>query len=206
MLYEMRGENLVPMKGEDHPLHKLTWEKVAEIRQKWRPGCNHEAVHVCAHVKTSGSLSSLAKEYGVSKKLILNIVTNRTWRIPESEIPNYSSRIPYIAKLDIERFWEKVDTHSGPCWNWLGGTSSFGQGRFRRGRKADGMVLAYRFAWNDMMGEIPEGKLVLHKCDNPRCVNPHHLFLGTYRDNMKDMIEKGRGRPRGKSASTGGLI
>src|SRR5207245_10778319 len=113
----MRGTNLTPLKGESHPLHKLTWEKVAEIRAKWHPGCEGG---YCTHLKSPQSLKSLAEEYGVSKKLILNIVANRTWKIPESEIPNYASRFPNFVKLDIERYWENVDTHSGPCWKWIG--------------------------------------------------------------------------------------
>lgn len=184
------------LKGEKHPLHKLTWEKVAEIRERYRPGCEGD---FCTHLKSPVSLLSLAREYGVSKKLITNIIKNRTWKTSSS--PDYSERTPLIIKLDIERFWEKVDTQSGPCWNWLGGTSNFGHGRFRTGKASEGMVLAHRFAWEDIMSPVPEEKLVLHKCDNPRCVNPQHLFIGTYKDNMQDMIRKGRNRGgRSKSA------
>lgn len=83
-----------------------------------------------------------------------------------------------------DKFWEKVNK-SNDCWIWLGHIDKDGYGKFWN-------YLAHRFAWIDSFGEIPKGKYVCHKCDNPSCVNPSHLFLGTQFDNMKDMITKGR--------------
>ena len=84
---------------------------------------------------------------------------------------------------------EKVDRRSSDCWDWLASEDRDGYGRFWDGEKH---VRAHRFAWTLFRGPIPEGKQVLHECDNPPCVNPDHLFLGTNTDNIKDMMQKGR--------------
>jgi hypothetical protein len=96
-----------------------------------------------------------------------------------------------------EKFWEKVDKNGcfcerlqSRCWIWNGWKISGGYGKI----KINGIVIyAHRFVWNITNGEIPVGILVCHKCDNPSCVNPEHLFLGTMKDNMQDKIKKGRG-------------
>lgn len=89
---------------------------------------------------------------------------------------------------DLDRFEKFVDK-SGDCWLWTGSRMGEWHGQFRfRGRA----FLAHRAAWTLYVGEIPEGLLVCHKCDVPNCVNPDHLFIGTHKDNMQDMIRKGR--------------
>lgn len=88
-----------------------------------------------------------------------------------------------------ERFWEKVDK-SGDCWLWTGCVNSYGYGRINIKKK---IIKAHRVSWGLLFGPIPKGLCILHKCDNPPCVNPDHLFLGTLSDNTKDMIAKGRG-------------
>jgi HNH endonuclease len=90
----------------------------------------------------------------------------------------------------MERFWNKVNknTLSG-CWEWSGSLKCGGYGLFRvKGR----LYKAHRFSWILNVGSIPKGKLVCHKCDNPKCVNPAHLFLGTHTDNARDRENKNR--------------
>lgn len=77
------------------------------------------------------------------------------------------------------------------CWLWTGGVNVWGYGMISLGGKADGSSSAHRVSYMLHKGD-PRDLLVLHSCDNRLCVNPEHLFLGTQRDNIRDMINKGR--------------
>jgi hypothetical protein len=91
----------------------------------------------------------------------------------------------------LRRFWSKVEQHSpSECWPWRGCRNAKGYGRLA----AHGRFLrAARVSWVIAFDrEIPDGHLVLHRCDNPPCVNPSHLSIGTYRDNMRDAKLRGR--------------
>lgn len=88
------------------------------------------------------------------------------------------------------RFWTRVDRTGGPssCWEWTGPIVHNGLPYGQLGHGG----MAHRFAWTLLVGKIPEGLLVLHRCDNPPCCNPAHLFLGTQKDNRRDCRDKGR--------------
>jgi hypothetical protein len=100
-----------------------------------------------------------------------------------------------MAKTIDERFFEKVipEPNSG-CWLWDGACFVTGYGKFKKGG-IDGY--AHRFSYELHFGQIKNGLHVLHTCDNPSCVNPEHLFLGTQADNNWDSMKKGR-RARGE--------
>ena len=109
--------------------------------------------------------------------------------------PPRPSRPPRQAKyrcpvVSIEqRFWAYVDV-SGECWMWTGGKHHFGYGIFHTTARSS--VLTHRFAWEFENGPIPDGMYVLHHCDNPPCVRPDHLWLGTREENNRDRDLKGR--------------
>lgn len=94
-----------------------------------------------------------------------------------------------------DRFWAKVRKTDG-CWLWIGSRAKRGYGKIQVGvRSANGHPVAeyaHRVSWQLHKGEIPVGQLVMHKCDNPSCVRPDHLFVGSYQDNTDDMYAKGR--------------
>jgi hypothetical protein len=91
-------------------------------------------------------------------------------------------------RILTERFWSKVAKSDG-CWEWTGCKQQYGHGLFR----VNGvLVKAHRFSYEQANGPIPEGLIVRHKCDNPPCVRPDHLELGTRADNNRDRDERGR--------------
>jgi hypothetical protein len=89
------------------------------------------------------------------------------------------------------RFWSKVDIRSAAeCWPWLGAkNSATGRGQIRVGGRG---VTAPRIAWAVTFGDPPSDLNILHRCDNPNCVNPSHLWLGSQRENIRDAVAKGR--------------
>jgi len=102
----------------------------------------------------------------------------------------------------LARFESKFKKTDG-CWEWEGCKSKSGYGQF--GVRGDNSYFVSRYthrvSWELYRGEIPKGLCVLHRCDNPSCVNPEHLFLGTHKDNTQDMVEKGRHLEGNRSSS-----
>jgi hypothetical protein len=96
-------------------------------------------------------------------------------------------------------FWSKVEIKNPEsCWVWAGTKNRrYGQFHFR-----GDTIPAHRVSWMINRGPIPRGLWALHACDNPPCVNPDHLWLGTHTDNIKDMWDKGRGASAEKNGRT----
>jgi|SRR5271170_2141735 len=88
-----------------------------------------------------------------------------------------------------ERFWSFVRKHECGCWEWGRSCNEHGYGVFYMLNR---QFLAHRVCYELCIGEIPQGLKVLHRCDNPKCVRPDHLFIGTQLENIEDMVRKGR--------------
>lgn len=93
--------------------------------------------------------------------------------------------------MNRKQFMVQVEKRASGCWEWTGARFPFGHGRCTHFGRTMG---THRVAWLLFRGGIPTGKCVLHKCDNPPCVNPDHLYIGTKADNVRDAETRGRAR------------
>jgi len=93
-----------------------------------------------------------------------------------------------MYNITMDRFWNKVDK-TDSCWLWTGAKSSSGYGHLNINKKT---IKAHRFSYEMHFGKFDLNKIILHSCDNPLCVNPAHLSLGTKKDNGADMASKNR--------------
>lgn len=123
---------------------------------------------------------------------------NRTYVIRRARMRKNALRSPE------DRFWQHVDKRSAnECWPWRGAKNPNGYGQF--GRSAGDIVLAHRYSYEIYWGYLHDSLHVCHACDNPRCVNPRHLWQGTNKDNILDAIKKGRWKkpPPARGADNG---
>lgn len=138
--------------------------------------------------------------YAANRELVIE--ARRRFRAEQGDRINAARRARYVPKprsTPADRFWERVQK-TDDCWLWTGSTDKDGYGWFWVDGKT---ATAHRFSYalhND--GAIPDGLYVCHSCDNPPCVNPDHLWLGTNQDNMDDCARKGRRRGRPKRSAT----
>jgi hypothetical protein len=155
------------LKGEKCLTAKLTLKEVEDIRVN------------------PLSPKELSNKYNISLGQVSKIRSGKNW----NNKPPKEVGAPY--KDILSRFWAKVDK-SEDCWEWIGQKHSNGYGLLQcRSRKNRKMIKAHRLSYELHNGPIPEGLLVLHKCDNKLCVNPDHLELGNYSKNLKDAYDRG---------------
>ena len=106
------------------------------------------------------------------------------------ECANRSLAVARTVTME-DRFWKFVVKRKNGCWSWKGSTDRHGYGKMST-RKEETQIKAHRLSWEIHFGGIPTGLVVCHACDNPNCVNPNHLLLGTQTANIVDMSHKGR--------------
>jgi len=148
--------------GVKSPLPIKQWIITEQGKYRCQCGCN-QLITVCAYHRARG--------------------------VPKY-IHGHQARVRKYPSEEI-RFWAKVEKgEGGACWKWLGcKNNDYGMIRSKQPSICN---MAHRLSYTLHYGKIPDGLDVLHKCDNPECTNPDHLFLGTHQDNMLDAAKKGR--------------
>jgi HNH endonuclease len=114
-------------------------------------------------------------------------------------------QVQHHGLSEYDRFFKRVKVGKGDeCWVWTGSqNNTHWHGQWRNA--AGGIELTHRASWRLLKGAIPEGACVLHRCDNPVCVNPSHLFMGSQSDNAHDMWNKGRAKPKANLGASHGM-
>ena len=128
-------------------------------------------------------------------------IKSKSFEYREKIIKEWKGSQGWISEMDKARFWSKV-VDTGYCWEWQARKTVDGYGVFRLPKST---ILSHRVAYQIINGVIDPTLQVLHKCDNPCCVCPDHLFTGTHADNMKDKQRKGRAKLLGRSSKFHGV-
>lgn len=139
--------------------------------------------------RTGKTLDFIGKQYGVSRERVRQILESVGMNYKKAAKPPYRRLSPEDKwAKKVERFNSLVDKRGADeCWNWRGGINNVNDYGAFCGHGA------HRFAYSLVYGEIPDGLVICHTCDNPRCCNPAHLYAGTMADNIHDREARNRG-------------
>jgi hypothetical protein len=183
--------------------------------RSFNPACLRELERQLFSLQGDESSNRFAQRLGISTAMWSRLKsgerqlgTRLAWRIVQV-FPHLKVLVPDIPitprvglRVYSATFWDFVNengptpTHRpelGSCWEWTGTRLPYGYGLVAKRSKEAPDPYAHHFAWRSARGPIPSGLWVLHHCDNPPCVRPSHLWLGTAADNAQDRERKGRG-------------
>lgn len=175
--------------------HCFTGEELLEYLQAYTASLQAGAEKILEFAKgedsTTEKLIQAYRDLTIVLEAKLRACDERQQSKPEPVREEWVS----VSELDKARFWIKVK-QTNYCWEWEGYINSDGYGVFRTAKA----TLAHRFAFELINGPISPRLSVCHRCDNPKCVNPLHLFEGTHHDNMIDKMNKGRSKSTFKTS------
>jgi hypothetical protein len=144
----------------------------------------HEIIRL--RIEEFYTLQEIADIFGISKERVRQVLTE------EGYVGTVIKYKPVKHKKTIlEKLMAKIKIDENGCWNWMGCKIPQGYGRIHFNGRGD---YTHRVIYILTYGEIPEDMCICHRCDNPACCNPTHLFLGTVKENMEDRDRKGRDR------------